>query len=91
MKTQDPEGTGTVVCLEGRRGSYWLSLSSEDQFRATGAGVVKGSREFKNKFGFRELASYLLKMHLHPWPGLSVPIWMLGIKPSGLGKPLPWL
>lgn len=52
MKTQDPEGTGTVVCVEGRRGSCWLSLSSEGQFRATtGAGVVKGSREFKVSLG----------------------------------------
>lgn len=60
MKTQDPESTGTV-CLEGWRGSYWLGLSSGGQFRATGAGVVKGSQKFKNKFGFRELASYLLR------------------------------
>lgn len=51
MKTQDPEGTGTVVCLEGWRGSSWLGLSSGGQFRATGAGVVKGSREFKTSLG----------------------------------------
>lgn len=41
MKTQDPEGTGTVTCLEGWRGSYRLGLPSGGQFRATGAGAVK--------------------------------------------------
>lgn len=68
MKTQGPEGSGTVVCLEGWKGSYWLGLSSGGQVRATRAGVVKGSWKFKNKFGFRELASYLLEMPVHAWP-----------------------
>lgn len=43
MKTQGPEGSGTVACLEGWRGSYWLGLSSGGLVRATRAGVVKGS------------------------------------------------
>lgn len=93
MKTQGPEGSGTVVCLEGWKGSYWLGLSSGGQIRATRAGVVKGSWKFKNKLGFRELASYLLEMPVHTRPdpaGLSVPSWVLGIKlPPGLGSLCP--